>query len=81
MVLTLTGSLQLTAEFVANIAMAMTVAGGLTTLIQMAANIPMVMNMQAALRTARNAGILSTCGHPISSNCDSWLLSIFQRPE
>jgi hypothetical protein len=81
MALTMVGSIQLAAEFVANIPMTMTVVGGLTTLIQMAADIPMVMSMEGPLFVARRTGVISTCGHPLSSNCDSWLLSIFQRPE
>jgi hypothetical protein len=81
MALTLTGNLQLTAEFVANIPMTMGVTGGLTALITLAANIPMVMNMEAPLRTARMTGILLGCGHPLAADCDSWLLSIFQRED
>lgn len=81
MTMSVAANLTLTAILAANIQMSMAVAGGLTTLISMAADIPMVMSMEGTLRTARNTGRLSTCGHPLAADCDSWLLSIFQRPE
>jgi hypothetical protein len=74
MTMTVVGSLQLSAEMVANIPMTMTAVGGLTALIAMAADIPMMMTLDANLRVARNVGRLKTCGDPLSTMCQDWLL-------
>lgn len=52
---------------------------GLTALIQMGANGVLQIIGVGPFFTARKASTLSTCGHPVSNDCDSWLLRIFQR--
>ena len=81
LVLSGSASLTLTVEFLAAGTLLLSGAAGLTTDITMVANGDLVILGSANLFVARRTGIISTCGHPLSSDCDSWLLSIFQRPE
>lgn len=74
-----TASLTLTAQFAAVGTLALNGAAGLTTAIQMAAVGILTLLGGGPLFTARKASTLSTCGHPMAADCDSWLLKIFQR--
>jgi len=76
-----TANLTLTNQFAAVGTLALNGTAGLTTVIQMAAVGILAVIGVANLRTARNATTLSTCGHPVSNDCDSWLLKIFKRAE
>lgn len=79
--LSLNGTAQLTLfqTFDAVGALALNGAAGLTTAIQMAASGVLTLLGAGPLFTARKASTLSTCGHPMAADCDSWLLRIFQR--
>ena len=74
-----TASLTLTAQFAAVGTLTLNGTSGLTTSIQMAAVGILSLLGAGKLFTARKASTLSTCGHPMAADCDSWLLRIFQR--
>src|SRR5512138_215863 len=74
-----TASLTLTAQFSAVGTLALNGTAGLTTVIQMVASGALTLLGAGPLFTARKASTLSTCGHPMAADCDSWLLRIFQR--
>ena len=77
--LTGTAELTLTAQFAAIGTLALNGAAGLTTVIQMAAVGILTLLGGGPFFTARKASTLSTCGHPMAADCESWLLKIFQR--
>jgi len=81
--LVLSGSASITLEvtFVASGTLLLSGAAGLTTVITMVANGDLVILGEANLFAARRTGILSSCGHPLAADSDSWLLRIFQREE
>lgn len=74
-----TANLTLRAEMAASGVLALNGTAGLTTAIQMAANGILALLGEGPLFTARKASTLSTCGHPMAADCESWLLRIFKR--
>lgn len=79
--LSLNGTSNLTLEvfFAAVGTLTLNGVAALTTAIQMAAVGVLTLEGGGPLFTARKATTLSTCGHPMAADCDSWLLRIFQR--
>ena len=74
MELTVSGSLTAEARFEAAVAMSLAVAGNLTTQVLMTADVPMQLTLGGPLRVARFAGGLQTCGEPLTTACQEWLL-------
>lgn len=75
--LSLTGAanLQLTHTFAAAASLALTGAAAMTTVISMAAAADLTLDGEGDLFVARILGRLQTCGDPISTAYQDWLLS------
>jgi len=76
-----TAALTVEAHFAAVGTLALNSTAALTTAIQMAAVGILTLLGSGPFFTARKATTLSTCGHPMAADCDSWLLRIFRRQE